>query len=73
MLFMLNAIKRTWIPKNAARLPSSTAQASEAGAAPSIYAGLCMFDDLPSPHAVEVDTESVWAAFEDVQPMAVPG
>lgn len=73
---MLNAIKRTWVPKNAAAqaLPPSVAKADEAetAAAPlSIYAGLSlMFDDLPSPHAVEINGgDSIWAAFEDVQPM----
>lgn len=69
---MLNAIKRTWIPKNAA--PQSP-QASKDNTpvptdAPSIYAGLCMFDDLPTPQAQEVSSDSIWAVFEDVQPMS---
>lgn len=74
---MLNAIKRTWVPKNAAAqtLQSSAAKATEAetAAAPlSIYAGLSlMFDDLPTPQAVEINGgDSIWAAFEDVQPMS---
>jgi hypothetical protein len=75
---MLNAIKRTWVPKNAAAqaLPPSVAKADEAetAAAPlSIYAGLSlMFDDLPAPQAQEVNSASIWAAFEDVPSMSAP-
>jgi hypothetical protein len=74
---MLNAIKRTWVPKNAAaQAPSPVAaKAAEpiAPAAPlSIYAGLSlMFDDLPTPQAEEINGgDSIWAVFEEVQPMS---
>ena len=61
-------------PKPAA-LPPSVAKANEAetAAAPlSIYAGLSlMFDDLPTPQAVEINGgDSIWAAFEDVPSMS---
>lgn len=69
---MINAIKRTWVPKNVAAqaVPAAASTESATASVPNIYAGLCMFDDLPSPHAQEVDSVSVWSAFEDVQPMA---
>jgi hypothetical protein len=67
---MLNAIKRTWVPKTAAT-QAPVAQAP-APVMHSIYAGLSMFDGLPTPQAEEINGgDSIWAVFEDVQPMSV--
>jgi hypothetical protein len=63
---MLKPIKRIFIPKHLALQPMAPA---EQATPPAPGKPNALFDELPQPDMEEKNSDSIWAAFDSVQPL----